>query len=147
MPSSEHAPALGQRTKIFVIQILSSQRAVPLPRAPLVSQEEIFCDGVGLVPGVGLILAGPPAASVLNGFPGQMRQGGVRRMFENAIRIGIANTSVRIDQSTYQLVVAVGGEAVVLVKISRDRLTVEQMQTQNFFARSEEHTSELQSLA
>ena len=63
-----------------------------------------------------------------------MRQRSIGRVFEDAVSIGIAGQLVRIDQSTHQLVVTVGGEAIVLVKISCDSLGIETIQAQNLVA-------------
>src|SRR5882672_10042469 len=112
--------SFGERAIIKISKILLSQLAIALSGTTLISEEKIFCIGVGLIPGVGLVLIRPPGFAVFDSFARKMRQGHVSGVIENSISIRITDKLVGINQSTYQLVVTVSREAVVHVEIPGD---------------------------
>src|ERR1700733_10201853 len=70
---------------------------------------------------------------MLHGVFRKVRQRRVGGVLENRESIGILHILVGIDQPTNQFVVAVGGEAVLLVVIARNGLGVQAVQAQHFF--------------
>src|ERR1700674_1462941 len=132
MSAGQYVVPFRQRSVVLIVEILPSQFTIPLPGAVLICQKEVFRDGVGLIPRPALVLVRAPQFSMLHGFLWKMRQRRVSSALKNRKSLGITNIVVRIDQPTNQLVVAVGGETVVFVERSRDRLRIEAVQAQNF---------------
>src|SRR5882762_10773661 len=135
MSAGENVLPFRQRIVVLIVEILPSQFTIPRPGALLICQKEVFRDGVGFIPRPALVLVRAPNFSVLHGFLWKMRQRRVSRALKNRKSLGITNISVRIDQPTNQLVIAVGRETVVFVERSRDRLRIEAVQAQNLVAR------------
>src|SRR3984893_491158 len=135
MSAGKYVVPFRQRIVVLIVEILPSQFTIPLPGAVLICQKEVFRDGVGFIPRPALVLVRAPDFSVLHGFLWKMRQRRVSSALKNRQSLGITNIGVRIDQPTNQLVIAVGGETVVFVERSRDRLRIEAVQAQDSVAR------------
>src|SRR5271169_6103126 len=113
VPAFEIAPALRKRVVVSVVEILNCEPAILLASPTPMRQEQILRNCVGLVPRPGgVFLVAPPYVVMLDGMRGKVRQCRPGRLVEDRERVRIAHIFVRINQAAYQLVVAIGREAV-----------------------------------
>ena len=128
----------GQRTEIILLDKAHRQIAISRVAAALIGKKEIFRQRVGFVPGVGNILVRTCALfRAAQGFFWKMRHHCLRRAPVNIERIRISGELMRIDQSATGLVVGVGGQVVVDIKLCRrfDGLRKTTHQPMHFFLR------------
>src|SRR5437879_3467307 len=126
---------------VGVVEIGAAERLVAIAGAALIRQKKIFGNSVGLVPRPGFVFAFAPGNVVFDGFAWKMRSGHVRSALENLERIRIANIFVRIDQAADDLVVAIGGKTIFVVKIARNGLRVKTIEAENSFANRRRRTN------
>ncbi len=75
----------------MIVEKLQAELFVARAGAALKGEKKIFGNGVGLVPGIGLVGAGTPTYAMLDGGFGKMRQRGIRGVLEDGECIGIVH--------------------------------------------------------
>src|SRR5215475_11421026 len=137
MAAGKVAAIFGKWIVVNVVEIVFGERFVTVSRAALIGKEEVFGDGVGLVPSPGIVkVALTPLDIVLNRFAGKVFRGDVRCVVEDRECVGIGGVPVRVNEAADKFVVSIGGETAFFVEIARNCFCVELVQAKNFFAHS-----------
>ena len=134
VPACQHVAAIRQRFVILIIEILGSERPIPVAGAALIRNKQIFRNRVRLIPRISFRRILAPPSPMLYGLSRQMGQRSVGCPLQNRKGVRIPNVLVRIHQPADEFVVAISREAILLVKVPRDRLRIQAIQPQNLIS-------------
>src|SRR5436309_6198873 len=120
MFAGKNVPSLRQRTEIIIFNKTLRELTIARISAALIREKEILGKRIGFIPSVGHALVRTRALfRAAQGLLWQVRQGRLGGAPVNIEGIGAFRELVCIDQATASLVVGVGGQVIIHIKLSR----------------------------